>query len=358
MIERKNRKIKVCLVAPIPPPYGGIANWTKMLLENTPDCIKFDVVNTAPQKRSMEGRTLFDRIVVSGLQSVKKRHELQKILKAEKMDAVHITTSGQFSIFRDIQMLREAKKQKVKSVYHIHFGRVTDIGERNTLEWKIMKRAFRLSTIIVAIDETTYKFLIAKGYTNVRYIPNPIVVPKEIFGIEKKQISFVGWCIRTKGIEELLNVWQSISDQDWKLNLIGPYNLKYLQELKQKYDFKNVNVYGELDHEVVMQKLRESSIFVLPSYTEGFPNAVLEAMILGKAIVATKVGAIPSMLSGECGRLIASQNVEELRSALMELMDDDGLREKYGKNAKEKAFREYTFSVVLKEYLRLWEKDV
>jgi len=49
---------------------------------------------------------------------------------------------------------------------------------------------------------------------------------------------------------------------------------------------------------------------VLPSHTEAFPFVVLEAMALGKAIVATDVGAIPEMLAWECGILVKPKDVE------------------------------------------------
>ena len=66
-------------------------------------------------------------------------------------------------------------------------------------------------------------------------------------------------------------------------------------------------------HDDAMRMLANAEIFVLPSHTEGFPNAVLEAMALAKAIIASRVGAIPEMLADECGLLIEAKDVSGLK---------------------------------------------
>ncbi len=348
--------INIGLIAPVPPPYGGIANWTKMMLEkSSPSKVNYKTINIAPKKRMMEGRTLFDRIVVSGLESFRLRKQLKELLKDNKIDVIHMTTSGQFAIFRDILLMRVARKRNVPAVYHIRFGRVAEMGKKNTFEWKMFKVALGLADAIIAIDQSTFNYLKPAYDSKVHYIPNPICMESITQADNtERQVTFLGWCIKNKGVEELLEAWQSLDVGEWKLNIVGPYSQEYLNQLKEKYQTHQVVFHGELDHESALEVLGKSEIFTLPSYTEGFPNVILEAMALKKAIIATKVGAIPEMLKDNCGELIDKQNVEQLAQALGKLMKDEKARKAYGMNAHKRVCENYEFSTVLNTYRSLW----
>ena len=356
--------MKICMVAPIPPPYGGIANWTVLMDEYVQgvDDIEFVHLNIAPKKRGLDGRTLWDRVVVQGFSMFKQRTQLCRIIKEEKVDVIHMTTSGQLAVIRDILLLKAAKKRGVPAVYHIHFGRIPEIAKANTREWKLIKRAMQLSDAVIAIDTTTLNAI--KQYApevNACYVPNPFDLQK----IEKagyvsdeptrKEIVFIGWVIKTKGVEELLESWQTVcaSYPDWKLRIIGPYAEEYYSELKKHFFTQNVIFDGEQKHDDAMKLLAGAEAFILPSYTEGFPNAVLEAMALGKPIIATDVGAIPDMLEG-CGIVIPSRNVQAISEAIERLLQDEDLRSELSTKAMKKMKEEYTIEKVFEVYRRHW----
>ena len=355
--------MKVLLLSPLPPPYGGIANWTKMMkdyVENIDD-VDFSFLNTAPTKRSMEGRTLWDRVVVQGFCMFRLNKQMKKILKSQIHDAVHITTSAQLSIIRDIMLLKTAKKMGVPTVYHTRFGRIPDITLRNTLEWKLLKKAMKIADCVMVIDSASCEAV--KKYAedvNVCCVPNPFDMNKiqsiDISSINpKKEIVFVGWVIKSKGVEELLGAWQSTCKKytDWTLRIVGPYNPAYKDELQTKYSFENVVFTGEKSNKETLNIVANSSIFILPSYTEGFPNAVVEAMALEKAIIGTKVGAIPDMLEG-CGIVIEPMNVNEIERAFEKMLGDSELRCSLAKKAKQKMMREYTMETIFGVYKTIW----
>lgn len=357
---------KILLVAPVPPPYGGIANWTAMMNEYVEDSkeIQFCSVNTAPKRRALDGRSLFERIVIDGLKMFKKRKEVKKLIKAEQPIAVHITTSGQFAVIRDILLLKAIRKFKnhPKTVYHIRFGRIPEIAQANTKEWKRIKKALMLSDEVIAIDRRTEDAI--KNFlpnVKVRYVPNPFNLEKldklEIQpSSHKKEILFLGWVVKTKGIEELLNAWGNIKNDytDWQLRIVGPYSSDYMEELKGKFSLESVVFEGEKQHDVSMRLLAETGIFILPSYTEGFPNVVLEAMAFKKPIIATKVGAIPDMLADGCGTLIETQSSTAIEVALKRLINDEELRLQMGSKARDKLENEYTLDCVFQQYLTVW----
>jgi glycosyltransferase involved in cell wall biosynthesis len=71
---------------------------------------------------------------------------------------------------------------------------------------------------------------------------------------------------------------------------------------------------------MVARWMAAADLVTLPSYNEGCPNVVLEALSAGRPVVATRVGGIPELMDDRCGRLIAARNVRELAEALEETL--------------------------------------
>ncbi len=352
--------MKVLLISPQPPPYGGIANWTAMLLEyikGTDD--ELSTINIAPKKRSTEGRGLFDRVVVSGFDMLKKRRELRCKIKSTTPDIIHITTSGSLAIIRDYLLLKTAKRYGVPTAYHIRFGKTGEMAEASSKLWPLYRKAMLLAGTVIAIDKKTHDDI--EKYVpdaNVVLIPNPINTDKlpNVPEQTKKQIVFLGWVVPTKGVSELVEAWNTVGAEypEYNLLIIGQSKPEYLEVLKSAVKVDNITFAGEMSHDAAMKAVAESEIFVLPSYTEGFPNAVVEAMALKKPVIATSVGAIPEMLENDSGILINPKSPEEIISALRQLLSDSDLRERISKNALAKVNSEYNIDTVYKSYRKIW----
>ncbi len=87
--------MKILLIAPTPPPYGGIANWTKMILEyaanNSDVCL--DHVNTANRKRAVDGKNLWNRVIGGMIQAISLNRIVKgKISSVDDYYAFHMTT--------------------------------------------------------------------------------------------------------------------------------------------------------------------------------------------------------------------------------------------------------------------------
>ena len=100
--------------------------------------------------------------------------------------------------------------------------------------------------------------------------------------------------------------------------------------------------------------MSRAAIFCLPSYTEGFPNVILEAMALGCAVVATPVGAIPEMLSGGAGVTVGVKDEIELGDQLNFLMDNPVVRDRLSSLAVERVKKEYAIDRVYRTYEEIW----
>ena len=351
--------MNILLISPEPPPYGGIANWTAMMkdyVKNTEDVIR--TIDISPKKRATEGRTIFHRVFISGFDMFRKKHELKRKIKEERPDVIHMTTAGSLAMFRDILLLKTARKYKIPTVYHIRFGKTRQMAENNSHMWQRFSKAMKLAGVVAAIDKNTYDAIneyVPEAKTVL--VPNPINManlpePAQ----KKKQVVFLGWVVAAKGVSELVKAWNVIGEEfpDYKLIIVGQAKQEYFEELRCAATVDNIVFTGEMKHNDAVQLLAESKVFILPSYTEGFPNSVLEAMALKNAVVATKVGAIPEMLADECGVLISPRSVDEIVCALKKVLGDEEKISEMASCAFAKVNREYSIEKVYEQYKKIW----
>lgn len=354
--------MKVCLVAPVPPPYGGIGNWVLLMKKyvSTRTDVQLSYLNTAPVGRSIDGRTLFQRVVVQGFKMLAGRRELKKLIKNDRPDVIHMTTSGQLAAIRDIMLLKTAKRKGVPTVYHIRFGRIAEIAKNDTREWHLMRKAISLATVTMVLDSNTYSAI--EQYVpqaKVVRVPNPIdltALPQKSQEIQKT-VMYLGWVIPTKGIDELVKAWNVVGSEfpDYTLKVVGPYKEDYFESVKGLCKAENIDFTGEMKHDEAMKLMSKCSVFVLPSYTEGFPNVIIEAMCLEKPVVATRVGAIEDMLADDCGVLIDKQDEKQLEDALRQLLSNEQTRNEMGERAEKKAVENYCVDRVFDKYMECWK---
>jgi glycosyltransferase involved in cell wall biosynthesis len=99
---------------------------------------------------------------------------------------------------------------------------------------------------------------------------------------------------------------------------------------------------GKLDHEQVMQRLRDANLFVFPTTSsEGFPKAVLEALASGLPVVATRVSVLPQLLGNGCGVLIDKATPEDVAHGIEQALSDPAQYEAMSRKAIETA-RQYS----------------
>lgn len=98
-------------------------------------------------------------------------------------------------------------------------------------------------------------------------------------------------------------------------------------------------------------------IFVLPSRSEGFPLAIVEAMLAGLPVVATDVGSVAEAVAHEeTGLLVPADDVEALTAAIRRLADEPALRARLGSEAHKRALDRFTASVMAREFEQLYEE--
>lgn len=295
-------------------------------------------------------------------------NQIKKRIQTEPFDIVHIASSASLSLLKDYLCVKMLRKMKVASIIHFHFGRIPQIIEKNGWEWKLLKQVAKFATQIIVIDQSSYNALVQQGLTNIEYLPNPLSPVTEEYANQFSTLSrsentilFVGHVIRTKGVYELVEACGDIPNV--KLKLVGVCRedtKEELIEIANKY--KNtlwVEFAGNVSATEVIKEMCQCAVFALPTYTEGFPNVILESMVCGCPIVTTNVGAIPEMLdikNGEnYGLCISPQKVEELKDAILRMLNDLEYAKACGENARKRVIEMYSMSVVWEKMCAIWK---
>lgn len=353
--------LRVCLVAPLPPPLGGIGKWTLLLRQFSayrPE-VKLSIVDISPRWRAIDDLAWWKRVLGGGGQLIRDYFLFLRLLRT-RPDLIHLTTSGQLAVVRDLAILTTARLAGIPSIYHLHFGRVPQIAANCTFEWRMLARAIGLAHAVIAIDPATADAIKEQlPATRTLRIPNGIDLDKLPAAgppSEPGTVLFLGWVIPTKGVHELVHAWTQLMVGGWRCVIAGPGAEAYRNELRQQYQPGQLEFLGEQSHDDAMRLMADADVFVLPSHTEGFPNVIIEAMSMGKAIIASDVGAIPEMLAGECGVVVPSRDTEALCGALRRVLADADLRTAMGERAAKKARAEYAMDRVFDQLLEEWRR--
>jgi GalNAc-alpha-(1->4)-GalNAc-alpha-(1->3)-diNAcBac-PP-undecaprenol alpha-1,4-N-acetyl-D-galactosaminyltransferase len=170
-------------------------------------------------------------------------------------------------------------------------------------------------------------------------LPNPIELPRNIRPFEKRQrrVINVGRLGGRKNQKALLRAFSCVEDHsDWSLHFVGDGpDLQALQDFREALGLRNnVSFLGQRSD--VNDLLQDSQIFAFTSLTEGFPNALAEAMASGCACISYDCPTGPSDLieHGVSGFLVDSGNETEYARLLQELLDKPQLRKMLSKNAR------------------------
>lgn len=148
------------------------------------------------------------------------------------------------------------------------------------------------------------------------------------------RILFAGRLFRHKGIFDLLQALRALQDEgvDFTLTVAGhgPDRDRFASAVNELGLTSRVSLLGNKRFDEVQSLLRESDVFVLPSYAEGMPKAILESWAAGTTVVSTDVGTIGYYLNDrKNGRLLKPGDVEALTQALRSLAADEDERLRY-----------------------------
>jgi glycosyltransferase involved in cell wall biosynthesis len=160
---------------------------------------------------------------------------------------------------------------------------------------------------------------------------------------------FVGRYERRKGVEELNQALKMLMKEhiDFQFHFIGPFREE------EKIMSGNIIYHGVIsDSGELKKRLDETDVLVCPSWSEGMPNVILEAMSRGCAIIATDVGAVSLMVSASNGILIEPGNIPRLLNALKQMADmDRTVLSEMKKNSVGKVKNEFVYDMIIDKFM-------
>jgi len=189
--------------------------------------------------------------------------------------------------------------------------------------------------------------------------PKVAVIPNGVhlrFGPPARgdKIVYVGRLIRGKGVADLLQALRSLPDAPAVIVGDGPERPR-LEEMAAGLPVEFV---GKVAPQEVAGYLQQARLLVLPSYLEGLPNVILEAMAQGVPVVTTRTGGMPDVVRHEeTGLLFEPGQVEQLVQHLRRLRADDALWQRCSAHGQE-AVREYGWDAVAPRMEELLQEAV
>lgn len=345
---------------------GGITKWTEHILNYYQDNHRDDIeLELLPMDR-FPFTSVFTRLLYGIWEYSRIILKEWSVLRHKHYDVLHLCTSASISLMKDLIMLKIAKWHQVRTILHFHFGRIPSMENNRRWEWWLLCRVMRYVDIAIPMDNESFETLIAAGFYKVICIPNPLSpkVPKFVksnldqIQRDERMILFVGDCIRSKGIYELVKACREIPEI--QLVLAGFIEESTRQELIQISEGGEwLKFLGQIPYEEVLNLMLKCGVFVLPSYTEGFPNVILESMACGCAIIGSAVGAIPEMLKEENGKhfgiTIPPRDVKTLNMAIWQYLTDPELKEECRNNARIRVNNNYSMDSIWEKLLYVWK---
>lgn len=191
----------------------------------------------------------------------------------------------------------------------------------------------------------------------------------EIF--EKYSILYIGTLIRKKGVLELPEIFNKVRNvlPQAKLILIGSdsYDIetnsdstwKLMKDQFKKEDLKNVKYLGKIPYSEIQNHIRKANVCVFPSFAETFGMVTIEAMALQKAIVNSDIGWSKELIiNEESGFLVHPKDHDLYAERIIELLKDDSLCLKIGKQARNRVEENFDINKVVKRNIEFYPKTI
>lgn len=345
---------------------GGISVWAKAVVAQ----YRSDnggvevVVEPLDRKTYVRGVNKFVRLWSGVKEYVSLISKVKKSIKREKPDVVHLCTTASLGLLKDYFILRYAKSKGAGTALHFHCGRLPEIVAKGNWETKLLKRVMKYTDVAVVMDASSHISLNELGISNAVNLPNPLssFVSEKVCQLrgEVKRVPhrllFVGHLVDIKGVYELVEACAKISGIE--LRMVGHAEDSVKQKLADIASARDGNwlvLTGGLSREETIREIMAADILVAPSYIEGFPNVIIEAMACGTPVIASKVGAIPEMLdNGSCGILIEPRNVEAICKAVCRLVDDDEQKALFSAKSVDRVNNVYSMQSVWSQMVSIW----
>ncbi len=326
--------INVVMLGPALDVMGGIASVERLICTGVPDHIR---VQHIPTMRDGGGLT---KAWVFAASVLRFNRQLRRT-----PDVVHLHFASGASSKRKMILAALAQRRGARVVLHAHGGYYRNYWERiGAREKALASQVFRNVSALIVLGESWRDFFASIGVPRSRIVvlPNPVSLPSKIpvrGGDAKVRAVYLGLMTRTKGTFDLVDAVgrlpRSIRDR-LHLVIAGNGEIAAIRKMVEERGLRScIEVRGWQTAQQRDELLAQSEVFVLPSYFEGLPMAMLEAMAWGLVPVCTPVGSVGDVIaSEENGLLVRPGEIDALAVALSRLVEDATTRARLAERAR------------------------
>lgn len=296
--------------------------------------------------------------------------------EAPKFDIIHIHEIWHFPHFAAYHVARKLKKPFIITPHGALAPWCLNYKafKKKIFTLLIQKRILNQATVLHALTAKEAEYIRDFGVKNqIEVIPNGINVEefKDFHPSQnlervypdlkdKKVIMFLGRIHSQKGLDIIAQAFGAVARNrdDVRLLIVGPDSNGYQKQietiLKEEKVFKKTIFTGILTGTKKMAALSRANISILPSYSEGFSMAILEAMVCGLPVIISDQCNFPQVLENRAG-IIIKPNAQELAKALIELLNNSQLCDEMGKNGRKLVLEKFTWDKIANKMMDLYK---
>ena len=382
-------KKRILIVSPFPPPFGGISRYSQDILESTlKNEFELEYFDTSRGERfvrmSNRGERSWRRLwkflvprnwlYLGGVLFSFPEFLVRIIIRRPNL--VHVHTSSYFGFLRSGAYLFLSRVLGAKRVLHLHnaidifyFEETKGHLGRAVLRW-VMAQADRLIVLSNGLKVVVEQIIdrpISVVYNACEQNGLEISRREEL---DKKhpewkyKIFFllVGGASRGKGAFDLIEAAGNLPSEVLErcvFIIVGRGDINQARALVHQRKLDSiVIVAGTVDDNTKVLYLTASDVFVLPSYSEGQPIAILEAMAAGLPVISTNVGSIKEILACDGGDVIEPGDIEGLKELLLRYATDKKKREHSGARNRRVAADRHTKERVFSDLREIYRNEL
>ncbi len=280
---------------------------------------------------------------------------------------IHCHVSVGISFWRKIIFVILGKIFGVPTILHLHGGRtkifynsLSAIGKR-LIVWQLST-----TDVVLVLSESWRSYILEVApKANIVVLPNYVEIPKPVMQSKdntKINLLFLGMVSNRKGVHDLIKAFATVVKNvpQFHLHIAGDGDVELAKQYAHELGLDSyIEFLGWVGNTEKNKLLNDADIFVLPSYNEGLPVSILEAMSFGIPVISTNVGGIPELIEDEVsGFLIKPGDIPALQNRLEQLANDLGMRNRIGSAGKEIIKQQFSKDVVLPKLELLYETHI
>jgi glycosyltransferase involved in cell wall biosynthesis len=338
----------------------GTSISSSIILSELKDCYEIIIVE---ENDSFQYKNL--KYYLKLFNIIKKALKLFFISLVNKLSVFYLVfSSSTFGCIKTLLFVVSVKisSPKTKVVIHLHRGDFFETFYKRRQNRLISKIIFGLSnSVILLSDKQIFEF--KRNFPNLsfRILYNSLDIEVDLLNFKKEKtiqnrFIFVSNYFREKGIIDLLKCFDELISEgyDIELDTYGALNLSTLKDEILQYRSGKIRIHESISGILKHEEIRKSKCLILPSWTEGQPLVILEAMANATPVIATNVGYISEMLGEKYEFLCSPKNKDDLKSKIITFLSKPNVNE-IGNLLYNRYYKYYSKSRHSKEVLNIFK---